>query len=92
MFGEPIPPDVLRQCYQEADKSDLMLVIGTSALVYPAASLPLIVKDSGGLLIEMNTMETPLSSVCDLCFIGPSGETLPLLVNQLKKEVNEFQA
>ena len=92
MFGEPIPPDVLRQCYQEADKSDLMLVIGTSALVYPAASLPLIVKDSGGLLIEMNTMETPLSSVCDLCFIGPSGETLPLLVNQVKKEVNDFQA
>jgi NAD-dependent deacetylase len=67
-----------------------MLVIGTSALVYPAANLPLIVKDSGGFLIEMNTMETALSSVCDVCVTGPSGETLPLLVKHVKSEMNEF--
>lgn len=86
MFGEPIPSDVLRKCFQEADKSDLMLVIGTSAFVYPAASLPLIVKDNGGSLIEMNTMKTPLSSICDVCVVGPSGETLPLLVKEVKRK------
>lgn len=85
MFGEPIPKDVLDRCIEESERSDCMLVIGTSAVVHPAASLPLIVKRSGGTLIEVNPMETELSSLCDVCFLAPSGETLPELVSTLKR-------
>jgi NAD-dependent deacetylase len=86
MFGEPIPMNVLRRCFQEAEKSDLMLIIGTSALVQPAASLPLMVRDNGGLLIEVNPMETQISQICEVCIRAPSGFALPLLVNEVKKK------
>ncbi len=85
MFGEPIPKDVLDRCIEESEHSDCMLVIGTSAVVYPAASLPLIVKRSGGTLIEVNPMETELTPLCDVCVFAPSGEALPELVSALKR-------
>ena len=51
MFGEPIPRDVLKICQRETDKSDCMLTVGTSVLVYPAADFPLKTKRNGGILI-----------------------------------------
>jgi len=85
MFGEPIPVDVLNRCIEESEHSDCMLVVGTSAVVHPAASLPLLVKRSGGHLIEVNPMETELSPLCDVCIFAPSGEALPILVSALKR-------
>jgi len=85
MFGEPIPPDVLSRCMEQAECCDCMLVIGTSAVVYPAASLPLTVKQRGGTLIEVNPMPSDLSSLCDLSISAPSGEALPALVSALKR-------
>lgn len=83
MFGEPIPPDVLDRCIEESERSDCMLVVGTSAVVHPAASLPLLVKRSGGILVEVNPMPTELSPLCDVCILAPSGEALPKLVSAL---------
>jgi len=60
-------------------------VVGTSAVVHPAASLPLLVKRSGGHLIEVNPMETELSPLCDVCVLAQSGEALPILVSALKR-------
>lgn len=85
MFGEPIPPDVLRRCYDETAKCDCMLVIGTSGVVYPAASLPIAVKQSGGVLIEVNPRETELTPLCDIIIRAPSGEALPRLVEAIKR-------
>lgn len=84
MFGEPIPPDVLSQCMEEAERCDCMLVVGTSAVVYPAAGLPLIVKQRGGALIEINPRKSELSILCDVCIRAPSGGALPKLVSTLK--------
>ena len=84
MFGEPIPSDVLNRCFEESRRSDCMLVVGTSAVVHPAASLPLIVKRNGGVLIEVNPHETELSGICDVCIGAPSGESLPELVSEIK--------
>ena len=85
MFGEPIPSDVLNRCFEESQRSDCMLVVGTSAVVHPAASLPLIVKRNGGVLIEVNPHETELSGICDVCIEAPSGASLPELVSEIKQ-------
>jgi NAD-dependent deacetylase len=52
-------------------------VVGTSAIVYPAAGLPLAAKRAGAFLVEVNPEPTPLSDVCDLTLRGPAGEVLP---------------
>lgn len=85
MFGEPIPGDVLAACHTEAGKSDCIIVAGTSAVVYPAASLPLIVKEKGGAIVEVNPLESELSKISDVVVRTPSGEALPALVEALKK-------
>jgi NAD-dependent deacetylase len=83
-FGEPIPRDVLDECQTEANMSDCMIVVGTSAVVYPAASLPLIVKEKGGVIIEVNPLESELSKISDVVIRAPSGEALPALVESIK--------
>jgi len=84
MFGEPIPTSTLNRCIEEANRSDCMLVIGTSAMVFPAAALPINVKRRGGALIELNLYESELSRVCDVTVRAPSGESLPMLVSEIK--------
>src|SRR5258708_321698 len=50
--GEPIPPDVLEECFEAAENADCMLVAGTSATVYPAAQFPISIRQRGGDLVE----------------------------------------
>jgi len=88
MFGEPIPPLVLGWCRKEALRCDCMLVLGTSAVVYPAAEFPLVAKSSGASLIEINPDETALSCACDVALRAPTGEALPLLVSRTKELMN----
>lgn len=83
MFGEPIPPDVLQACKEHSERCDVMLLIGTSGTVNPAARLPLIARERGAKLIEVNPDETALSPWCDLALRGPSGEVLPLLTKRI---------
>jgi NAD-dependent deacetylase len=79
-FGEPIPVDVLNECAKHAAKSDLVIVAGTSATVYPAAGFALEVKQRGGTLIEVNLYESEISRICDISLRGASAEILPRLV------------
>ncbi|MBI2855868.1 MAG: NAD-dependent deacylase [Chloroflexi bacterium] len=83
-FGEPIPKDVLATSFQEAQTCDCLVIIGTSALVYPAAGLPTEARMRGSYLIEVNTDMTPLTSMCDVVLQGPSGEILPRVVERVK--------
>ncbi len=85
MFGEPIPSNVLNRCFDEAQRSDCMIVAGTSATVTPAANLPLIVRRNGGALIEVNIRESEISYNCDVNIFAPSGEALPKLVVEIKR-------
>ncbi|MEM2959162.1 MAG: NAD-dependent deacylase [Candidatus Jordarchaeaceae archaeon] len=85
-FGEPIPEDVLKKCFLEASKSDCMLTIGTSALVYPAAGLPIRAKQiNNAWLIEINPYETAISDLCDVVIRRPSDVALPQIVNRIKE-------
>ena len=85
MFGEPIPRGVLDVCFRESNLCDCMVVAGTSATVYPAASFPEAVRERGGRLIEANPNETPLSHACDVVLRGSTGETLPEVVHRVKE-------
>ncbi len=84
MFGEPIPPDVLRVCQREALRSDCMITVGTSAFVYPAAGFPLEVKRNGGALVEVNLYESDLTPLCDISLRGKATEVMAQLVDCIK--------
>lgn len=83
-FGEPIPPDVLAQCYQTTERCDCMVVIGTSATVYPAALFPMQVRDRGGVLIEVNLYESELTPMCNVSCRGKAGDILPQLLDAVQ--------
>ena len=75
-FGEPLPEAAWAQAAQASAAADLFMVIGTSALVHPAASLPLIAKQNGARLVEINPDPTPLSDSADQVIRGKAAETL----------------
>ena len=83
-FGEPIPADVLRRSLQEAERADCIVVAGTSATVYPAASLPHSVLGRRGVVIEVNPHASELSELATFALRGPAGEILPRLVRAVK--------
>ena len=79
-FGEMLPQDVWQHAEWAAEHAEIFLVIGTSALVYPAAGLAGIAKDSGAKVIEINIEETALTQRIDAFLRGPSAELLPQLM------------
>ncbi|MHA1246603.1 MAG: SIR2 family NAD-dependent protein deacylase [Candidatus Thorarchaeota archaeon] len=78
-FGESLDPELLGHVYEELNQADLCLVVGTSAIVQPAASFPLVVKNHGGVIIEVNVEPTPLTGAADLHIEGKAGEVLPAI-------------
>ena len=79
-FGEPLPEGMMKEAEHAAASAQVFLVIGTSAAVYPAASLIPYAKQAGAKVIEINLEETPFSSLVDCALRGPAGELLPKLV------------
>jgi len=83
-FGEMLPPDVWKAAGLAAFDSDVFLVVGTSAVVHPAASLiPLSQRGQPAKVIEINLTPTEASSWADVGLYGPSGVVLPKLVERL---------
>jgi NAD-dependent deacetylase len=76
-FGESLPSDALDKAFAAARRCQVMLVIGTSAIVNPAASLPLMALQAGAYLVEINPQPTPLSNLVDESIREPAAETLP---------------
>jgi len=76
-FGESLPADVLDAAWAAAGRCRLMLVIGTSAVVQPAASLPLVALRNGARVVEVNPAETPLSADAHEVLRGPAAEMVP---------------
>jgi len=78
-FGETLPEAVVEEASAIARDSEVMFVVGTSAVVYPASALPAITKNSGGIVIEVNTEWTELSAYADVTVLGRAGEVMPAL-------------
>ena len=83
-FGEMIPPDLLWRSEQIASGCDIMLVVGTSAMVQPAAMIPVLAKQSGAKIIEINAESTPLTdSISDYLIMGKAGEIMSRIIQEL---------
>jgi NAD-dependent deacetylase len=79
-FGEALDSRVLETAFSEARHADLCMVVGTSAVVHPAASVPLGTLRSGGKILEINPSETPLTDLAAVSIRASSGEVLPDIV------------
>ena len=83
LFGESLPPQAMETAWQETGTCRVMLVIGTSAVVQPAASLPHVAKEHGAAVVEVN-IERAFSS-SDHFLEGKAGTVLPELVSEIRK-------
>jgi len=79
-FGEQLDPEILQSAMGAAETAEVCLVVGTSGLVHPAASLPLLTRGSGGVVVEVNTEPTPLTEVAVSSIRGRAGQVLPSLL------------
>ncbi len=79
-FGETLPPAVWEAAEEAAREAEVFLVVGTSAVVYPAAGLAWTAKAAGAKVIEVNLEETPFSAEVDTSLRGRAGELLPELL------------
>lgn len=79
-FGEMLPSGAMESASEASRECDLFLSIGTSSLVYPAASLPYEAKDAGATVVEVNPEDTPLTGLADYALRGTAGEMLPRLI------------
>jgi NAD-dependent deacetylase len=79
-FGEALPRDVLYEAFAAAGKADVVLVVGTSSVVYPAAALPEAARAAGAFIIEVNPEETPLTRVASASLRGTAARVVPALV------------
>ena len=85
-FGETIPAEAMWRSRQAAMDCDLMLVVGTSAVVQPAAMIPVIAKDNGAKIVEINPERTPLTNeISDYLIMGEAGGGMNRIVALLEK-------
>ena len=79
-FGEALPPGIWQEAEKAASDAEVMLVVGTSAQVYPAAGLVPYAQRKGAAVIEVNLEATPFSDSIDISLRGASGEILPQII------------
>jgi len=86
-FGESLPQDAWARAVELASRSDVVLVVGTSGVVYPAAYIPRIAKDRGAVVVEINVEESAVTPIADFFLRGKAGEVLPPLAEEVKRRL-----
>jgi NAD-dependent deacetylase len=84
-FGEMLPQDQFSDGEKAAQWSDICFVVGTSAIVYPAAYIPISAKQAGSYIVEINLAPTEMSQHADYSLYGRSGEILPMILDEVRK-------
>ncbi|MHC4661599.1 MAG: SIR2 family NAD-dependent protein deacylase [Planctomycetota bacterium] len=79
-FGEGLPPGIMEEAFRVSAECDVALVVGTSAIVYPAAQLPVLALQNGAKVFEINIEPTPFSNLATASVFGKSGEILPQII------------
>jgi NAD-dependent deacetylase len=80
-FGEALPDEAVARAFEAARGADVVLVVGTSSLVYPAAALPQVARAEGALVIEVNPEPTPLTPLVQVSLRGTAASVVPALVD-----------
>lgn len=86
-FGEYLPEDVLAAAFALSEQCDAMLVVGTSGVVQPAASLPFVAARAGALVIDVNPERDEIAEEADIFLQGTGGTVLPALVAALRSSL-----
>ncbi len=84
-FGEMLPIEAFTEAQKAAERADVFLSIGTSALVYPAAGLPLEARKHGAYVAEINIQPSSIADALDETVEGKAGEVLPRLVEEIRQ-------
>ncbi len=79
-FGESLDPEIIGGAFDAASRADFMMVIGTSGVVQPAASLAYRAKEAGAFVVEINIDTTPMNEIIDVRLNAKAGEVLPELL------------
>jgi NAD-dependent deacetylase len=81
-FGEALEPANIERSFAEASSADVCLVVGTSGVVQPAASMAAVTRRAGGVVIEVNPAETPITSIATVSIRGTAVETVPAILGE----------
>lgn len=83
-FGEMLPAGAINHAADCAKSAEVMLVVGTSSVVQPAASLADLAKSCGATVVEVNLEPTPLTGIADETLLGKAGEIMPAIVDAMR--------
>lgn len=86
-FGEALPADAIDRAQALSAACDVMLVVGTSGVVYPAAGLPFLAAEAGATVIDVNPERDALAAAAEIFLRGPGGEVLPQLVASVREHL-----
>jgi NAD-dependent deacetylase len=78
-FGEPLDAVAIETAIARVEEAEVIIVVGTSSVVYPVAALPQIARRRGARIVEVNVEDTPLTGVADAVLRGTAGQLLPAL-------------
>jgi len=91
-FGEPLPQEAWEEAVRLMAASDVVIVVGTSGVVYPAAYLPKLAKESGAAVVEINVEESAITPIADMFIRGKAGEVLSRLAEEVLKRLGTRRA
>jgi NAD-dependent deacetylase len=86
-FGESLPPEALQQSIDHSRQCDLLIVIGSSLVVYPAAYMPVYAKEAGAAVVIVNLTVTDFDHEADVVVHRKAGEVLPLILQAVKRNL-----
>lgn len=87
-FGEALPEETLINATTHSRNCDLLVVIGSSLVVYPAAYMPMYAKRAGAKLVIINNTPTPYDSIADIIIGDSAGEVMARIMEEVKKSIN----
>lgn len=86
-FGEALPDRILDEATRRAHSCDLLLVVGSSLVVYPAAYMPFYAKQSGASVAIVNLSPTPADKIADVVIRAPAGEVMGRLLEEVRRRI-----
>ena len=88
LFGEPLPDNAMLESYAAIAKADLLLIIGSSLQVFPAADIPYVAKKSNTKIAIINKETTEMDHIADVILKGSAEDILPQIISNLKHVKN----
>jgi NAD-dependent deacetylase len=86
-FGEALPEETLEEAIRHASRCDLLIVVGSSLVVYPAASIPFVAEQAGAKIVIINMTPTPADRIADVVINASAGDALTRILAEVKRRL-----